>query len=47
MKFPTFAMAYLLSFTGGVIEGYEAVRKSWPDFFKELKKTGVKINYEA
>ena len=41
------SMAYLLTFTGGGIDGYEAVRKSWPDFFKELKKTGVKINYEA
>ncbi|MCQ2472378.1 MAG: 3-phosphoshikimate 1-carboxyvinyltransferase [Clostridia bacterium] len=41
------SMAYLLSFTGGVIEGYEAVRKSWPDFFKVIQNAGVKINYEA
>ncbi len=41
------AMAYLLTFTGGVIDGYEAVRKSYPDFFEVLEKAGVKINYEA
>lgn len=41
------SMAYLLSFTGGVIEGYEAVRKSWPDFFKVIQNAGVVVNYEA
>lgn len=39
--------AYLLTFTGGSIDGYEAVRKSYPDFFEVLEKAGVKINYEA
>ncbi len=41
------AMAYLLTFTGGAIDGYEAVRKSYPDYFEVLKNAGVKINYEA
>lgn len=41
------SMAYLLSFTGGTIDGCEAVRKSYPDFFEVLKKAGVKIDYEA
>lgn len=41
------SMAYLLAFTGGCIDGYEAVRKSYPDFFRVLEKAGVKINYEA
>lgn len=40
------SMAYLLSFTGGEIDGYEAVRKSFPDFFGVLEKAGVKIHYE-
>lgn len=41
------SMAYLLTFTGGTIDGYEAVKKSYPDFFEVLEKAGVKINYEA
>lgn len=39
------ACAYLLSFTGGEIENYEAVRKSYPDFFDILKTKGADIEY--
>ena len=31
------ALSVLLSITGGVIEGAEAVRKTWPDFFETMK----------
>lgn len=37
--------AFLLSFVGGEIDGYEAVRKSYPDFFDVMKNAGMKINY--
>ena len=29
-----------------VIEGAEAVRKSWPSFFEDLKNLGIRIEYE-
>lgn len=35
------AMALLSSVTGGEIEGAEAVRKSYPDFFESLHKLGL------
>ena len=41
------AMSVLLSRTGGIIEGCEAVRKSWPDFFEKIKKLGADIIYET
>ena len=41
------ANAFLLCKTGGKLEGYEAVKKSFPDFFDVLLKAGVNINYEA
>ena len=37
------ALAVLLTQTGGVIEGAEAVKKSFPGFFAELAKTGVDL----
>lgn len=37
------ATAFLLTFTGGEIEGFEAVKKSYPDFFSVLEKAGVKL----
>lgn len=36
------SMAFLLSLTGGEIDGCEAVRKSYPDFFEVMKNAGVK-----
>lgn len=41
------ACAVLLTLTGGVIEGAEAVNKSYPDFFSDLQKLGVNVNYET
>lgn len=37
------AMSVLLSRLGGVIEGAEAVAKSYPDFFEEIKKLGIEV----
>ncbi len=37
------SLTLLLSLTGGSIDGAEAVRKSYPDFFKEIEKLGIKI----
>ncbi len=37
------AMAVLLTRLGGEIEGAEAVKKSWPDFFEEIKKLGIQV----
>ena len=39
------AMAVLLTVTGGVIEGAQAVNKSFPDFFEKLKELGVDLTY--
>ena len=41
------ATAILLTLTGGVIDGIEAVKKSFPDFFEALASLGVDISYEA
>lgn len=41
------AMSLLLSETGGVIDGAEAVSKSFPDFFEVLKSLGAEVSYEA
>ena len=39
------ALAVLLSVTGGVIEGAEAVNKSWPGFFEEMEELGLQVEY--
>jgi 3-phosphoshikimate 1-carboxyvinyltransferase len=39
------SMAVLSSLTGGEIEGAEAVRKSYPDFFEVIKKLGIEVTY--
>ncbi len=41
------SMAVLCSLTGGVIEGAEAVGKSFPDFFERIGKLGVSIETET
>lgn len=38
------AMSVLLSVTGGIIEGAEAVSKSYPHFFEDLKKINIEAN---
>ncbi len=37
------ALCLLLSLTGGEIRGVEAVKKSYPDYFKDIKKLGIKV----
>ena len=37
------AMSLLLTLTGGEIEGAEAVKKSYPDFFGDIKTLGIKV----
>ena len=37
------AMSVILSQLGGVLEGAEAVRKSYPGFFEDIKKLGAKV----
>lgn len=37
------AMSVILSQTGGGIDGTEAVRKSYPGFFDDIKKLGAKV----
>ncbi len=41
------SMAVLSSITGGKIEGAEAVRKSFPDFFKVIKALGIEVKSEG
>ncbi len=37
------AMSVILSQTGGKISGIEAVRKSYPEFFKDIQKLGAEV----
>ncbi len=37
------ALSVLASLTGGTIDGAEAVRKSWPDYFSEMKRLGMDL----
>lgn len=42
------SLAVLLTLTGGEIEGAQAVRKSFPDFFEKLKQLGIEVQkYET
>lgn len=42
------SLAIISSVYGGVIDGCEAVKKSYPDFFLDIKKLGIKFRtYEA
>lgn len=41
------SLAVLCVITGGVIEGAEAVNKSYPRFFEDLKRLKVDLKYEA
>ena len=38
------ALSVLLTKVGGVIDGAEAVRKSFPDFFEQLRRVGAEVN---
>lgn len=37
------AMSVILSHTGGEIDGVQAVRKSYPGFFEDIKRLGAKV----
>ena len=37
------SLSLLACLTGGEIEGAQAVRKSWPGFFEDMKKLGLKV----
>lgn len=37
------ALSVLSSLTGGIIDGAEAVKKSFPDFFERLEKIGIEV----
>lgn len=39
------ALSLLASQVGGVIDEAEAVRKSYPDFFRDLKRLGLEVTY--
>jgi 3-phosphoshikimate 1-carboxyvinyltransferase len=42
------ALSILLTLTGGEIMGAEAVKKSYPSFFEDLRSLGIEVNeYEA
>ena len=40
------ALSVLLTLTGGKIEGAEAVKKSYPNFFEDLVSLGINVEYE-
>ncbi len=40
------ALSLILSKTGGAIDGAEAIRKSYPGFFNDIKKLGAKVMTE-
>ena len=40
------ALAVMLTVYGGVIDGAEAINKSYPDFFKDLESLGFEVSYE-
>lgn len=41
------ALAIMLTVYGGTIEGIEAVNKSYPNFFDDLKKLGIEVKDDA
>jgi len=40
------AMSFILSQTGGMIDGAEAVRKSYPGFFEDIIKLGAEVDIQ-
>jgi len=41
------ALSVLCTLTGGVIDGAEAISKSYPNFFEDLSSLGLEITYET
>lgn len=40
------SLAVLTTLTGGIIDGAEAVSKSYPNFFRDLESVGIKVKYD-
>ena len=40
------ALSVILTLFGGEIDGAEAVTKSYPNFFDDIKALGVEVSYE-
>jgi len=40
------ALSIPASITGATIEGAEAVRKSYPEYWKDIEKLGIEVIYE-
>lgn len=40
-------LAVMASVYGGIIEGIEAVNKSYPNFFQDLEKLGIEVHYDV
>ena len=40
------ALSVMLSVYGGVLDGIEAVNKSYPSFFDDIKMLGIEVLYE-
>jgi 3-phosphoshikimate 1-carboxyvinyltransferase len=41
------SMAVLLTLTGGTLQGAEAARKSFPEFFSYLRQLGISVEEDA
>ena len=40
------SVAVLCTVLGGEISGAEAVSKSYPDFFEDIKSLGIRVEFE-
>ena len=40
------AMSVILSKTGGSIQGAEAIKKSYPGFFEDIKRLGAEVQLQ-
>ena len=40
------AMSVILTKIGGTVEGAEAIRKSYPGFFDDIKQLGAEVNIQ-
>ena len=41
------SLTLLLTLTGGIINEAEAVRKSYPNFFNDIKKLGIGVKFNG
>ena len=40
-------LSVMASVYGGIIDGIEAVNKSYPNFFKDLESLGIEVEYDV